>query len=121
MCLASFASDVSMPSPPLFAIQHFPAPKLVTRNCPMRIAEPTGFSEPPGCAFSFLLRFLVFIRQWPAVAEPERSAMVGSAGSLHGSRRPPASGRPARPRTAPARRRCMSHTLPNQSVRATAS
>jgi hypothetical protein len=35
-------------------------------------AEPTGSSEPPGCALRFLLRFSVFIRQWPAVAEPAR-------------------------------------------------
>jgi hypothetical protein len=31
------------------------------------VAQPTGFSEPPGCVSG------VFIRQWPAVAEPARS------------------------------------------------
>jgi hypothetical protein len=32
------------------------------------ISEPTGFSEPPDCVSG------LFIRQWPAVAEPERWA-----------------------------------------------
>jgi hypothetical protein len=30
------------------------------------VSEPTGFSEPPDCVSG------LFIRQWPAVAEPER-------------------------------------------------
>ncbi len=33
-------------------------------------AEPTGFSEPPDCVSG------VFMRLWPAVAEPERSAVL---------------------------------------------
>ena len=37
-----------------------------------RRTEPTGFSEPPDDGSGCLLRFLVFIRPWPAVAEPAR-------------------------------------------------
>jgi hypothetical protein len=38
-------------------------------------AQPTGFSEPPDCVSG------LFIRQWPAVAEPARYA---AAGDVHG-------------------------------------
>jgi hypothetical protein len=44
-------------------------------------AEPTGFSEPPDCVSGDLLRSLVFIRQWPAVAEPARSEKRARGGA----------------------------------------
>ena len=71
---ASFASDVSIPSPPLFAIQYFPAPKLVTRNCPMRIAEPTGFFRRRVRVF---VSFFGIVMSWVVRAVPDlyRSAL----------------------------------------------
>ena len=56
-------------------------PDFRAQWCPwcfaLHVAEPTGFSEPPDNGSDFLLRFLVFMGQWPAVAEPARSVETG--------------------------------------------